>query len=156
MERGQAFTLPLTYNTLPALDNRVDTVDLGRSLRGIGRLSNLVAHTLYTGEVPERRTIIKVRFYVGPPSNGSIRYDLAAMLGGMQLPIWWDAFCLIAKPLFEYLLSAVLYARLSRSVEKDRMLDVIQEQIVRDDAYRTLVQIGHMQDDACPNRTHAG
>jgi hypothetical protein len=148
MEHGQAFTLPLKYNTLADLDNRVDAADLGRSLRGIGRLSNLVAHTLYTGDVPERRTTIQVRFYVGPPADGSIRYELAALLGSAQLPMWWDAFCFVAKSLFEYLLSAILSARLGRDLEKDKMLDIIQDQIARDDAYRTLVQLGHMQDKA--------
>jgi hypothetical protein len=148
MEHGQAFTLPLTYNTLPDFDNRVDAADLGRSIRGIGRLSNLVVHTLYTGEVPERRTIIRVRFYVGPPASGSIKYDLAAILGAVQLPIWWDTFCSVAKPLFEYLLAAVVSARLGRDLEKDKMLEIIKAQIERDDAYKTLVQLGHMQDKA--------
>lgn len=148
MEHGQAFTLPLKYNTLPAFDNRVDAADLGRSMRGIGRLSNLIVHTLYTGDVPERRTTIQVRFYVGPPSVGSIKYELAAILGAAQLPMWWDAFCFVAKPLFEYLLSATLSARLGRDLEKDKMLDIIQDQIARDDAYRTLVQLDHMRDKA--------
>jgi hypothetical protein len=148
VERGEVFSVPLTYNTIPAFANRIDATDLGRSLRGIGRLSNLVVHALFTGDVPERRTNIEIRFYVGPPISGSIRYDLAAILGSAQLPIWWDAFCLVSKPLFEYLLAAVLHARLGRDREKERMLDIIHDQIARADVQTTLVQLGHMQDKA--------
>jgi hypothetical protein len=146
MEQAELFTLPLRYTTLPTSANRIDATDLGRSIRGIGRLSNLVVHTLYVGSVPERRTIISVKFYIGPPASGSIRYDLAALLGASQLPLWWGAFQAVAKPLFEYLIGAILSARIGRDREKEAMLGIIQDLINKNDAAQTLSHLGHMND----------
>jgi hypothetical protein len=136
---GELFSVPLRYQTLPAYESHVDAAELGRSLQGVGRLTNIVIHTIYTGAVPKRRTALHVRFFVGPPEKGSICFDLSAALGAAQLPFWWDTFRQVAGPLFEYFLAAILSNKLGRKDEKERALDIIQDLVARDDAYRTLV-----------------
>lgn len=138
--------IPVEYKGLYAEDSFLDAQQLGRSLVGLGRISNSTLHFYFEGSVSTDPRLFGSRFYVGPPKQGSVIFELVAMAASGSLPLYFSVLCEVADQYIPKLMGALIFWRIGRKSEFDQVLEGLLEIANRHDEFARDVHQGHMRD----------
>lgn len=140
--------IPVEYQGLQADDAYLDAQQLGRSLVGLGRISNSTLHFYFEGSVSTDARLFRSRFYVGPPKEGSIIYELVALAAVGSLPLYFSLLCEIADLYVPKVISALIFWRIGRRQEFEKVLDELLQISARHEEFAHDIHQGHMMDKA--------
>ena len=118
----------LEYQGYDAEKSRVDVVQAGKSLAGIGRIYNSLFHFHLHGTLPPRNYRPYLKMYVGPASEGSLVYILTAAVVYDQIAVYPQILFESAEYLIPNFLKAIFYSRSNRNEDMLKALEIIQEQ----------------------------
>lgn len=127
MERLMLDPINLTYRGNDADDHRIDLIQVGHSLSGVGRLYNSVTHFYFYGTVPARNFRPVIRTYTSEPTAGCINFVLLASIIAQHLPTYSEILFKFSKEAIAHLLKAIFAKRTGNTAAMEKALDVIMQ-----------------------------
>jgi hypothetical protein len=125
MERLMLEPINLTYRGNEADDHRIDLIQVGHSLAGVGRLYNSVIHFYFHGTVPPRNFRPIIRTYTAEPTAGCVNFVLLASILSEHLPTYSEILFKFSKKAIAKLLGAIFAKRTGNTGAMEKALDVI-------------------------------
>ena len=148
MTRPLFRAIPVEYKGLYADEHLIDLQEFGVSLQGLAKVTNSVVDFYLHGRIVKDSRLYQVRLFASPPASGSVLVEIAAMLGGGQLPLYAQALCEAAEQYIIPILRALIAKRIKRPDLMEKALDTILALASQHDAFAKQVHEGHMQDKA--------
>lgn len=128
MEQLMLDPVNLTYRGRDADDHRIDLIQVGQSLGGVGRFYNSVTHFYFHGgQVPARNFRPTIRTYTSEPTAGCINFVLLASIISQHMPMYSEILFKFSKVAIANLVKAVIAKRTGNTAAMEKALDVIQQ-----------------------------
>lgn len=140
--------IPIEYEGLYAIDHLMDIQELGVSLQGLGKLTNGIVHFYLHGQIARDSRLHLARLFAGPPKEGSILYDLLALMVAGQLPLYAPLLLDMAEQFIPRMFRAVVSLAIGRRAEMERIIDKVAELAQAHAEFSKAVHDGHMRDKA--------
>jgi len=126
----------------------VDAQQLGKSLVGISKVANSIAHEFFFETVTHDPRSYHIRFFAGPSRENGLLQELFAIVASGQLPLFSPVFIQLGKPFVVATFDAVVKKVLNRKSEAAVAVDKIHDLAVRHSEFAAQVHQGHMRDKA--------
>lgn len=140
--------IPVAYRGLFADQHLVDAQQFGKSLIGISKVVNSIAHEFFFEAVTHDPRSYHIRFFVGPSRENGLLQELFAVLTSGQLTAFSPILIQLGKPFLIAAFEAVVKTVLDRKSEASLAIDKIHDLAVRHNEFASQVHQGHMRDKA--------
>jgi hypothetical protein len=138
--------LPIAYRGLLADQHLVDAQQFGKSLIGVSKVANSIAHEFFFETITHDPRSYQIRFCVGPSRENGLLQEVFAVLVSGQFPAFPPMLLQLAKPFIIATFEGIIKTVLNRKSEATLAIEKIHDLAVRNSDFASQVHKGHMRD----------
>lgn len=131
MDSGLLLPVKMKLTGLDADRHLVDAIHFGKSVEGTAKLYNQSIFFFETGELPGRRSSLRIKLYVGAPKEGSVFLAFHSLMVAKEMAVYPELWGKIANWLIPKIITATWQKLLNKPDETEKIIQFVQEESQR-------------------------